>query len=150
MKKLSKRFLTLAIACVMAMAMAVPAFADFDNGTTHTYHIKNNTIAGDYVYLNLYGTGGVYASRDVTVYPRTTSDDQVWYITNKVRDVKKCIIAARIQAETAIHLTSTLTRITATFILIIRRMMQIPVSRLSAIWRVSASNWLVLVCMSMR
>ena len=53
MKKLSKRFLTLAIACVMAMAMAVPAFADFDNGTTHTYHIKNNTIAGDYVYLNL-------------------------------------------------------------------------------------------------
>ena len=77
MKKLSKRFLTLAIACVMAMAMAVPAFADFDNGTTHTYHIKNNTIAGDYVYLNLYGTGGVYASRDVTVYPRTTSDDQV-------------------------------------------------------------------------
>ena len=70
MKKLSKRFLTLAIACVMAMAMAVPAFADFDNG-------KNNTIAGDYVYLNLYGTGGVYASRDVTVYPRTTSDDQV-------------------------------------------------------------------------
>ena len=38
MKKLSKRFLTLAIACVMAMAMAVPAFADFDNGTTHTYH----------------------------------------------------------------------------------------------------------------
>ena len=27
MKKLSKRFLTLAIACVMAMAMAVPAFA---------------------------------------------------------------------------------------------------------------------------
>lgn len=150
MKKLSKRFLTLAIACVMAMAMAVPAFADFDNGTTHTYHIKNNTIAGDYVYLNLYGTGGVYASRDVTVYPRTTSDDQVWYITNKVRDVKKCIITARIQAETAIHLTSTLTRITATFILIIRRMMQIPVSRLSAIWRVSASNWLVLVCMSMR
>ena len=89
MKKLSKRFLTLAIACVMAMMMAVPAFADFDNGTTHTYHIKNNTIAGDYVYLNLYGTGGVYASRDVTVYPRTTSDDQVWYITKKVRDVKK-------------------------------------------------------------
>ena len=43
MKKLSKRFLTLAIACVMAMMMAVPAFADFDNGTTHTYHIKNNT-----------------------------------------------------------------------------------------------------------
>lgn len=27
MKKLSKRFLTLAIACVMAMAMAVPTFA---------------------------------------------------------------------------------------------------------------------------
>ena len=29
MKKLSKRFLTLAIACVMAMMMAVPAFADW-------------------------------------------------------------------------------------------------------------------------
>lgn len=78
MKKLSKRFLTLSIACVMAMMMAVPRrLPDFDNGTTHTYHIKNNTIAGDYVYLNLYDTGGVYASRNVTVYPRTTSDDQV-------------------------------------------------------------------------
>ena len=33
---------------------------------------------------------------------------------------------------------------------LISNMMQIPVSRLSAIWRVSASNWLVLVCMSMR
>ena len=29
MKKLSKRFLTLAITCVMAMMMAVPAFADW-------------------------------------------------------------------------------------------------------------------------
>ena len=134
----------------MAMAMAVPAFADFDNGTTHTYHIKNNTIAGDYVYLNLYGTGGVYASRDVTVYPRTTSDDQVWYITNKVRDVKKVYNNRTDTSGNRYTLTSTLTRITATFILIIRRMMQIPVSRLSAIWRVSASNWLVLVCMSMR
>ena len=42
MKKLSKRFLTLAIACVMAMMMAVPAFADFDNGTTHTYDCTKN------------------------------------------------------------------------------------------------------------
>lgn len=31
MKKLSKRFLTLAIACVMAMAMAVPTFAAVPN-----------------------------------------------------------------------------------------------------------------------
>ena len=31
MKKLSKRFLTLAVACVMAMAMAVPTFADQAN-----------------------------------------------------------------------------------------------------------------------
>ena len=77
MKKLSKRFLTLAIACVMAMAMAVPAFADFDNGTTQNNQKKKKTKSGDYVYMKQYGTGGVYASRDVTVYPRTTSDDQV-------------------------------------------------------------------------
>ena len=42
MKKLSKRFLTLAIACVMAMAMAVPACADFDNGTTHNNDCTKN------------------------------------------------------------------------------------------------------------
>ena len=40
MKKLSKRFLTLAIACVMAMMMAVPAFA-IGNPTVKLRQIQN-------------------------------------------------------------------------------------------------------------
>lgn len=46
MKKLSKRFLTLAITCVMAMAMAVPAFADW------TIEVDDNSNR----YINVYGT----------------------------------------------------------------------------------------------
>ena len=40
---MKKKLFTLALCTIMAVVMAVPAFADFDNGTTHTYHIKNNT-----------------------------------------------------------------------------------------------------------
>lgn len=38
MKKLSKRFLTLAIACVMAMAMAVPTFAAAPKRAAYDLH----------------------------------------------------------------------------------------------------------------
>ena len=48
MKKISKRFLTLAITCVMAMAMAVPAFADW------TIEVDDNSNR----YINVYGTYG--------------------------------------------------------------------------------------------
>ena len=49
MKKLSKRFLTLAIACVMAMAMAVPTFAAAPKraayaGVTYTILSKSNGL----------------------------------------------------------------------------------------------------------
>ena len=47
MKKLSKRFLTLAIACVMAMAMAVPAFADWQLRPDSMLTLSDN-------YLNIY------------------------------------------------------------------------------------------------
>lgn len=59
MKKLSKRFLTLAIACVMAMAMAVPAFADW------TIEVDDNSNR----YINVYGTyGSSLNMRYLTLY----------------------------------------------------------------------------------
>ena len=59
MKKISKRFLTLAITCVMAMAMAVPAFADW------TIEVDDNSNR----YINVYGTyGSSLNMRYLTLY----------------------------------------------------------------------------------
>lgn len=59
MKKISKRFLTLAITCVMAMAMAVPAFADW------TIEVDDNSNR----YINVYGTyGSPLNMRYLTLY----------------------------------------------------------------------------------
>ena len=59
MKKISKRFLTLAITCVMAMAMAVPAFADW------TIEVDDNSNR----YINVYGKyGSSLNMRYLTLY----------------------------------------------------------------------------------
>ena len=84
MKKLSKRFLTLAIACVMAMAMAVPTFAAAPKraayaGVTYTILSKSNGLYasaqdGTNVQLASYaqklfrGTGN--ASKRVATYDK--------------------------------------------------------------------------------
>lgn len=58
-EKISKRFLTLAITCVMAMAMAVPAFADW------TIEVDDNSNR----YINVYGTyGSSLNMRYLTLY----------------------------------------------------------------------------------
>lgn len=84
MKKLSKRFLTLAIACVMAMAMAVPAFAA-PNGTFTSSDIgERDTPHGHYFhngnyYLNQWGSSPVSGTR-VTTCEKTGDITQAWDI----------------------------------------------------------------------
>jgi len=56
MKKLSKRFLTLAIACVMAMMMAVPAFA-IGNPTVSSGRYKIYPNGKTTFLLNVRGYG---------------------------------------------------------------------------------------------
>ena len=65
MKKISKRFLTLAITCVMAMAMAVPAFADW------TIEVDDNSNR----YINVYGTyGSSLNMRYLTLYNQCSEE----------------------------------------------------------------------------
>lgn len=67
MKKISKRFLTLAITCVMAMAMAVPAFADW------TIEVDDNSNR----YINVYGTyGSSLNMRYLTLYKTSAPNSE--------------------------------------------------------------------------
>lgn len=81
MKTLTKKILTVCLTLAMACALAIPAFADFDNGY-NGYHIRNESIGGNN-YLNMEGSGGPYNSRNVTVYSRTGDGDQIWSIANR-------------------------------------------------------------------
>ena len=75
MKKLSKRFLTLAIACVMAMMMAVPAFA-IGNPTVSSGRYKIYQNGKTTFLLNVRGYGN--ENDNVTLYTPTNGNDQVW------------------------------------------------------------------------
>ena len=84
MKKLSKRFLTLAIACVMAMAMAVPAFAAPNGKFTSSDIGEIDTPHGHYFhygnyYLNQWGKSPVSGTR-VTTWEKTDDITQAWDI----------------------------------------------------------------------
>lgn len=81
LKTLTKKILTVCLTLAMACALAIPAFADFDNGY-NGYHIRNESIGGNN-YLNMEGSGGPYNSRNVTVYSRTGDGDQIWSIANR-------------------------------------------------------------------
>ena len=71
MKKISKRFLTLAITCVMAMAMAVPAFADW------TIEVDDNSNR----YINVYGTyGSSLNMRYLTLYKTSAPNSEQCFI----------------------------------------------------------------------
>ncbi len=80
MKKLSKRFLTLAIACVMAMAMAVPAFAA-------TNSILSPVGRGN-IRVNGYGIAGTarltasssVAQSKVVLQPASSMTNQKWTV----------------------------------------------------------------------
>lgn len=81
MKTLKKKLLALCVSLAMACAVAVPAFADFDNGY-NAYHIRDESMGGNN-YMNMEGSGGPYNGRDVTVYARTDDGDQLWSIANR-------------------------------------------------------------------
>lgn len=81
MKTLSKKILTGCMALAMACALAVPAFADFDNGR-NGYHLRNDSIGGN-SYMNMHGEGGPYNGRNVTIFTRTNDGDQIWSISDR-------------------------------------------------------------------
>ena len=78
MKKLSKRFLTLAIACVMAMAMAVPTFAAAP---------KRAAYAG-VTYTILSKSNGLYASAQDGTNVQLASYAQKWTPVNDGGTIK--------------------------------------------------------------
>jgi len=77
MKKLSKRFLTLAIACVMAMAMAVPAFAADTVGAVEDCFFRCYNGQGE--YLNTWGNT-VSQGSSIRMYTYTGDKSQKWRI----------------------------------------------------------------------
>lgn len=81
MKTLTKKILTVCLTLAMACTLAIPAFADFDNGY-HAYHIRNVSMGGNN-YMNMEGSGTPYNGRDVTVYSRTNDGDQLWSIADR-------------------------------------------------------------------
>ena len=80
---LKKKLVAFGMVCVLALGMAISAFADYDGSTTWTNPgpITATQGVGAYTNLNLEGSSSyAYAYRDVTLYSRTNSDDQKWRI----------------------------------------------------------------------
>lgn len=123
MKTLTKKILTVCLTLTMACALAIPAFADFDNGY-NGYHIRNESIGGNN-YLNMEGSGGPYNSRNVTVYSRTGDGDQIWSIANRGNG-KKFTTAKRIVQAMLTLSTSTALITTAMFIVTFPAITTIP------------------------
>ena len=93
MKKLSKRFLTLAIACVMAMAMAVPAFADWQLRPDSMLTLSDN-------YLNIYRTSSSISMRNCPLSLYRTSApgfDQNFTVNYTTYGGKSCMYLTRIE-----------------------------------------------------
>ena len=85
---LKKKLVALGMVCALALSMATSAFAA--NVTTSTKrYIKNLSVSGtNYTYLNLEGSGQAYTNRDVTLYSKTSSNDQKWYIEDRGNGLK--------------------------------------------------------------
>lgn len=89
-KKLGKRFLTLVIACVMAMAMAVPAFADWQlrpnslgtlsDNYLNIYRSSSNTSMKNCL-LSLYRTSAPGFDQNFTVSYTTYGGQSCMYLT---------------------------------------------------------------------
>lgn len=85
---LKKKIFALMMVCVSAVGMAPSAFAD-NVMTNKACHIQNISITDtDHKYLNLEGEGQAYMNRNVTVYRKTSSNDQKWYIENRGNGLK--------------------------------------------------------------
>ena len=123
MKTLTKKILTVCLTLAMACALAIPAFADFDNGY-NGYHIRNESIGGNN-YLNMEGSGGPYNSRNVTVYSRTGDGDQIWSIANRGNGKK--VYNSKTDSQAMLTLsTSTALITTAMFIVTFPAITTIP------------------------
>lgn len=78
-----KKLVAFGMVCVLALGMAISAFADYDGSSTWTKSgsITANQGVGAYTNLNLEGSGEhAEPYRNVTLYSRTNSDDQNWKI----------------------------------------------------------------------
>ena len=107
MKTLTKKILTVCLTLAMACALAIPAFADFDNGY-NGYHIRNESIGGNN-YLNMEGSGGPYNSRNATVYSRTGDGVPDYGLLLTAATAKKFTTAKRIvQAMLALSTSTVL------------------------------------------
>ena len=96
MKKLSKRFLALAIACVMAMAMAVPAFADWQLRPDSMLTLSDN-------YLNIYRTSSSISMRNCPLSLYRTSApgfDQNFTVNYTTYGGKRCMYLTRTEGAT--------------------------------------------------
>lgn len=71
MKTLNKKILTSFLALMMAIAMAVPAFAS---------ELVPSNPAGQNFCANVYGNSEVSDNRNVMLYTRLGSRDQNWYM----------------------------------------------------------------------
>lgn len=76
--KALKRLLCLCMAVCLAVGLSVPAFAA-ENRERRGMHCVYDAIGESGGHLNLAGEGPAVTNRNVTVYSRTTNDDQVWY-----------------------------------------------------------------------
>lgn len=77
-RKMSKKVLCLCMVAVLAIGLAIPTFAAPRTPVSKGMHIVGRGL-GQMNNLNLAGEGNVYTNRNVTVYSRTDSYDQVWY-----------------------------------------------------------------------
>lgn len=76
--KALKRLLCLCMAVCLAVGLSVPAFAA-ESRERRGMHCVYDAIGESGGHLNLAGEGPAVTNRNVTVYSRTTNDDQVWY-----------------------------------------------------------------------
>lgn len=89
---IKKKIIALGMTLVLALGMATSAFAGNITGNiTNSWpmYIQNMSAKNtSYTYLNLEGSGQAYTNRDVTLYSRTLSNDQNWYIQDRGNGVK--------------------------------------------------------------
>ena len=93
MKKLSKRFLTLAIACVMAMMMDVTLYTP-TNGNDQVWKTIATSYGGFYVVSALSNTQGL------NIYHGTNNCQLHSYVGNTTDGKSDCIVNFRVTSHT--------------------------------------------------
>lgn len=96
MKTLNKKILTSCIALMMAVAMAVPVFADehaFGSFLLKPLKFSEGDTATTPYALNVVGNHEVSENRDVNIYSMTGDQDQVW-VYDQCTDGKRRMMSA--------------------------------------------------------